>query len=395
MTLEFKTQYLQAIRRRYFNSTKKRKSQILDELCKITGYSRKHAIRILAEGHMTGKKNSGRTIAYSKDARFHLKKIWHIMGRICSKKMVAALPVWLEFYQRPNFTADIKQEILSMSSSTIDRYLKEYKKQFARRRRTGTRRSKKYQSVIPVKSFEHFADRPGYIQADTVAHCGDSLSGKFIWTMTVTGEHTGWTENRTMFGKGGYNSVDAVSSAFFKMPFKPISFHSDNGTEFLNIQLHKYIVEHKKMKFTRSRPYRKNDAAHVEQKNFTHVRELFGYDRLDFDDLTFDMDAIYRMYFNVLHNFFIPQQKLISKTRIGSKYVKEYDAPLTTYQRVMLSPFVSKNIKTDLRKKYESLNPIELKEKLDNKMKEFRSRLALLKEERGDHLRNFDDRQVS
>ncbi len=124
MTLEFKTQYLQAIRRRYFNSTKKGKSQILDELCKITGYSRKHTIRILAEGHMTGKKNSGRTIAYSKDARFHLKKIWHIIDRICSKKMVAVLPVWLEFYQRPNFTVDIKQEILSMSSSTIDRYLK-------------------------------------------------------------------------------------------------------------------------------------------------------------------------------------------------------------------------------------------------------------------------------
>ena len=135
MTLEFKTQYLQAIRRRYFNSTKKGKSQILDELCKITGYSRKHAIRILAEGHMTGKKNSGRTIAYSKDARFHLKKLWYIMGRICSKKMVAAIPVWIEFYQKPNFTADIKQEILSMSSSTKDRYLKGYKKQFMSRRR--------------------------------------------------------------------------------------------------------------------------------------------------------------------------------------------------------------------------------------------------------------------
>ena len=120
---------------------------------------------------------------------------------------------------------------------------------------------------------------------------------------------------------------------------------------FFNIQLYKFIVEREKIKFTRSRPYRKNDAAHVEQKNFTHVRELFGYERLDFDHLTFDMDSIYRSYFNVLHNFFVPQQKLISKTRIGSKYVKEYDAPLTPYQRVMLSPFVPKNVKADLRKK--------------------------------------------
>jgi hypothetical protein len=371
MTLKFKTTYLEAIRSRYFAGSKKRKSEILNELCKVTGYSRKHAIRVLSIGHMTSKKNSGRTRAYSNESIIHLKRIWHIMGRICSKKMVSALPIWLKFYQGPEFTPLVKEELISMSSSTIDRYLKDYKKQFARRKRTGTRRSKTFQNVIPIKNFDHFASKPGYIQADTVAHCGNSLSGVFIWTMTVTDEFTGWTENRTMYGKGALAAHDAICTALYAVPFRAISFNTDNGTEFINKILYKLISQDRNIAFTRSRPYKSNDNAHVEQKNFTHVRELFGYDRLEFEDLVEEMDKIYRFHFNVLHNFFIPQQKLISKSRIGSKYVKVYDKPKTPYQRVMESPDISRKRKEDLRKIYEKLNPIELKRELNQKMKEF------------------------
>jgi len=371
MTLKFKITYLEAIRRRYFAGSKKRKTEILNELCEVTGYSRKHAIRVLSVGHMTSKKNSGRTRVYSKESIIHLKRIWHIMGRICSKKMAAAMPVWLKFYQGPEFTPLVKEELLNMSSSTIDRYLRDYKKQFSRRKRTGTRRSKHFQNVIPLKNFDHFATRPGYIQADTVAHCGNSLSGVFIWTMTVTDEFTGWTENRAMYGKGALAAHDAVCVALYDVPFRAISFNTDNGTEFLNETLHKLICRDRNIKFTRSRSYRKNDNAHVEQKNFTHVREIFGYERLDFEELVEEMDKIYRFHFNVLHNYFIPQQKLISKTRVGSKYVKVYDAPKTPYQRVMESPDISRRRKEELRKDYEKLNPIELKRELNEKMKEF------------------------
>lgn len=144
MDLPFKTKYLSQIRKRYFSSRKKEKTIILNELCSVTSLSRKHAIRVLSKGHISGKKASGRTKTYSNEAIFRLKKLWHILGHICSKKMVSALPVWIKYYEPDGFTDVIKEEILSMSSPTIDRYLKAYKAQYARRKRTGTRRSKKF-----------------------------------------------------------------------------------------------------------------------------------------------------------------------------------------------------------------------------------------------------------
>jgi hypothetical protein len=310
---------------------------------------------------MTNKKNSGRTRVYSEESVDHLKKLWHILGRICSKKIVAALPVWLEFYGREGFTHLIKEELLSMSSSTIDRYLRSYKARFARTKRTGTRRSQKFKNIIPIKDFDQYADRPGYLQADTVAHCGGSISGKFMWTLTVTDEFSGWTTNCSMFGKGASESLEAVVGCLSPLPFDLVSFNTDNGTEFINSELYNYILRnyHGTLKFTRSRPYRKNDNAHVEQKNFTHVRELFGYDRIDNNELFWMMNSIYRKLFNPLYNFFIPQLKSIKKTRVGSKYIRKYDSPKTPYQRLMESDHVSNDQKEELKKTYESLCPFD------------------------------------
>lgn len=372
MTLKFKTQYLDAVRGRYFNSSKKEKSQILNELCSVTGYSRKHAIKALSNGHKKGKKLSGRTKTYSRESIYHLKRLWHILGRICSKKMVSALPTWIKYYENEGFNEALREEILSMSAATIDRYLKTHKAQFASRRRTGTRRSKAFKNVIPIKDLDHKASRPGYIQADTVAHCGDSLSGVFVWTMTVTDEHTGWTENRAMHGKNGDNSVEAICSAFGRFPFHPIEFNSDNGTEFLNAQLHKYIFGSQGIRFTRSRPYRKNDNAHVEQKNNTHVREIFGYDRIERKELVPYMNEIYKNYFNVIHNFFVPQLKCIEKKRIGAKYIRKYGKPKTPYERVLESPHITQIQKTRLRARYENLNPIQLRKDFNRLMNRFK-----------------------
>jgi hypothetical protein len=176
MTLEFKSTYIQAIRKRYFNASKKEKSAILDELYAVTGYHRKYAIEILSKGHKTGKKASARSRTYSSESLSHLQKLWHILGRICSKKIVAALPIWLEHYHGKDFTPKIKEELLSMSSSTGDRYLKTYKAQFARRKRTGTVRAKKFSNIIPIKDIDSKSNGPGHLQADTVAHCGTTLS---------------------------------------------------------------------------------------------------------------------------------------------------------------------------------------------------------------------------
>ena len=371
MTLDFKSTYTTAIRERYFRSKKSEKSAILDEFCEVTGFHRKHAIRILSTGHKTTRKLSGRKRYYSDESIVHLKKLWHVMGRICSKKMVAAFPVWLNFYQAQGFNFKVRSELLAMSYSTIDRYLKAYKTQFARRKRTGTVKAKRFMNVIPIKKFDEKNIGPGHLQADTVAHCGSSLSGQFIWTLTVTDEYSGWTENRASLGKDACGILTAICQATWKYPMDIKSFNTDSGTEFINHKLQEYL-DSRGILFTRSRPYRKNDNCYVEQKNFTHVREIFGYKRYDKEELVQAMNQIYADYFNVLNNFFVPQLKCVEVTRIGSKYRRKYDKPKTPYQRLLESSQVSNFQKDQLIKKYKSLNPIQLKKDINNLMKRFK-----------------------
>lgn len=371
MTLKFKVDYLDAIRERYYKAPKATKTKILDELCAVTGFHRKYAIRILAKRHHQGPKKSGRTKVYSDASIFHLKRLWHLMGRMCSKKMVAAFPTWLDYYDGKGFGPLIKAEILSMSPATVDRYLKAYKTQFARSRRSGTIRGpKKFRNVVPLKCFEEKHRQPGYVEADTVAHCGDSISGKFIWSLTITDVYSGWTDNRAMFHKTADGTLSAIGSIVKNLPYDLHSFNVDNGTEFLN----RYLVEFfegQRASLTRSRAYRKNDNCHVEQKNFTHVREYFGYDRLDEERLVKYMNEIYRFYLNPLLNFFTPQLKLTQKERVGSRYVRKYDSPKTPYQRLMESSHLSMKQKADLELAFKRLNPIMLKKRLSSELKQF------------------------
>jgi hypothetical protein len=294
------------------------------------------------------------------------------MGRMCSKKMVAAFPIWLEYYSASGFGPLVKDEILSMSHATIDRYLKSYKAQFARRKRTGTiRGSKKFQNIIPLKVFEEKNNVPGFIEADTVAHCGSSLSGQFAWSLTVTDVFSGWTHNWAFLGKNADNTLSAIIKINQLIPYTIKSYNVDNGTEFLNRYFVEYFESNPSIKLTRSRAYKKNDNCHVEQKNFTHVRETFGYERIEFDPLIKHMNEIYQEYLNPLLNFFTPQLKLLEKTRVGSRYKRNYDAPKTPYQRLMDSNDFSVKQKSDLEREYLKYNPIELKRALSRKVSEF------------------------
>ena len=224
-----------------------------------------------------------------------------------------------------------------MSHATVDRYLADYRKRFARRKRTGTKRSKHFLNAIPIKDFKSRAQVPGHFQADTVAHCGNSLSGQFIWTLTVTDEYSGWTENRAIYGKNGLTVASALASIFWRLPFDPKVLNTDNGCEFMNDTVQRCVELQHGLKLTRSRAYRKNDNAHVEQKNFTHVREVFGYDRFDKEELVFTMNDIYKNHSNLPYNFFVPQLKSVEVTRVGAKYKRKYDKPKTPYQRLLES----------------------------------------------------------
>jgi hypothetical protein len=283
--------------------------------------------------------------------------------------MLAALPYWLPFYVCPE---DTRSLLLEVSSSKIDRVLKPYKegkiKAFS-----STRPAETYiKNKIPIKLLDDEITEPGFIEADTVAHCGNSLAGEFANSLTMTDLNSGWTENRATWTKERKAVRKAIAEVERSLPFKIKGFASDSGNEFFNHDLFDYFNDRPdKVEHVRRRPYKKNDNAHVEQKNWTHVRELFGYDRFDHLDLVEQMNEIYRDYWNPLKNFFTPVMKLKEKTRVGGRLVKRHDEPKTPYHRLMESEHLSKQEKIVLSSRFERLNPFELKEELETRLRWF------------------------
>ncbi len=363
MSYSLKLEYLELLRLQYVSSSKTRRSQIIDEVCRNTGMHRKSAIRCLRSKIKGRRVGSGRKKTYSPDAIYFLRKLWIKTDQMCSKKLKKAVPHWIDKMLLP---VQPKEELLKMSASTMDRYLRPYRAQFRRKSNTGTRPGKLLKTIVPIKTLSNIPNRAGFIEADTVAHCGGFLTGDFVWSLTFTDLFTGWTENRAVWGKHAVNVHAAIEEIENSIPFEIIEFNVDNGSEFLNHRLVEYFQpggprQRKRFALTRSRSYHKNDNAHVEQKNWTHVREIFGYERFEFKELVPIMNQIYQVQ-NMLTNFFHPQMKLKSKVRVGAKIKKKYDEPTTPYHRLLADPSVSEESKSKLKAQYEKLNPFELVE---------------------------------
>ena len=363
MSYHLKLEYLEILRSQYLVASKKQRSQLIDEICRNTGMHRKSAIRSLRAKIKGRRVGSGRKKTYSSEATVYLRRLWIKTDQMCSKKLKKALPHWIPKTLMP---AAIRDELLRMSASTIDRYLKPSRAQFRRKSNTGTRPGKLLKTIVPIKTLSNIPDRAGFIEADTVAHCGGLLLGDFVWSLTFTDLFTGWTENRAVWGKHAINVHAAIEDIENSIPFEIIEFNVDNGSEFLNHRLVEYFQpggpkQRKRFALTRSRSYHKNDNAHVEQKNWTHVREIFGYERFEFKELVPIMNQVYQVQ-NMLTNFFHPQMKLKSKVRVGAKIKKKYDEPKTPYHRLLEDPHVSEENKTKIKAQYEKLNPFELVE---------------------------------
>ncbi len=374
MSSDLKKEYTKILWFRYQNANRKQKSIILNEFCANSELSRKYAIKLLhrVPNHWF-KKRPGRKKIYSEHAVYHLRKLWLLLNQMNSKRLKQAIPHWIDFYIA---SASVKRELLSMSAATMDRKLSPIRAKVRRRFRTGTRGAKYIKHIIPIKPFDYSVIQPGHVEADTVAHCGGSLSGDFIWSLTFTDILTGWTENRAVWGRGSQGILDSIKEIENVLPFSILSFNSDNGKEFLNHQLIAYFGPEgeKKRPFqlmTRSREYRKNDNCYVEQKNWTHVRDLFGYDRFSNPIQVELMNSIYREEHRLLHNFFYPQMKLISKVRIGSKYRRKYDNPQTPYQRILACDKVPQQMKDKITVFYKTLNPFALRKEMQRKLKLF------------------------
>lgn len=297
MGLFERNSYLIAICFRYAQATKSEKKLILDEFCTVCNYNRKYAIRLLHRKQTMPKQKRGPKPVYCGEALLTpLKAIWFAADQPCSKKLKAIIPAWLPGYESlyGSLEPKIKQKLLSISRNTIDRLLKPVRAINKIKGKCTTKPGLLVKAKIPIQFTHWDITKPGFFEADTVAHCGDSIAGSFAWSITVTDICTTWTENRAMWNKYKGGVYDGISDIESSLPFKVLGFDSDNGLEFMNHALFDYFTNRAEpVAFTRSRPYMKNDNAHVEQKNWTHVRQLFGYDRLDNKHAVHKMNELY------------------------------------------------------------------------------------------------------
>lgn len=364
--------YLKAVKERYKKSSKKQKTQILNELCEVCSYNRKHAIKLLSRpiGPRPYAKRVGAPRKYSEAVSNKLAELWVIMGNPCSSTLKEALPHWLPY----DLDCDdqIKKSLLEMGSSTIERHLRPWKKKQMKGKSTTTPPKMKVQ--IPLELLrDDQRESIGYFEADTVAHCGDSLAGQFAWSLTMTDICTGWTENRASFSKSSEAVMKQMEDIENSLPFKVMGVATDNGSEFMNENIYDFLANRNEdpINFVRRRPYKKNDNAHVEQKNFTHVRNIFGYERLADEYVVNLMNDIYKNYWCPLKNFYTPAMKLKKKSRIGAKVKKEYDKAKTPYQRLMESGQLTLKQQADLANKKSKLNPFKLRKEMDEKLNRF------------------------
>jgi len=372
MSLKSKSELLEVVRPRYLKASKAEKQKILDEFTAATGYHRKHAIRILknkvqVQNHLKGKTKTYQTI-YAGEVVKALEQIWEIYGHICSKRLQPFLPEAIKVLERCNeieLSKATKELLLKISSASIDRCLRPVRIQ-SPHGLTTTKPGSLLKNLIPVRTFTEWdEERPGFMEIDLVAHCGNTTEGQYLNTLTCTDLSTGWTDVTAL----SHRSQQAVSEAIQRMrqrlPFPLLGIDSDNGSEFINDLLYRYCLnEH--ITFTRSRPYKKNDQAHVEQKNWSVVRREVGYDRWETEQERALLESIYddlRLYIN----FFQPSFKLIAKERIGNKTIKRYDPAKTPYQRVLERKDISLEAKARLMNLYLQLNPAELRRRIDQK----------------------------
>jgi hypothetical protein len=368
MTSKSKRELLAAIRPRYLRATKSQKAHILDEFCAATDYHRKYAIRLLKHGPPVKKlKKTGRSKIYQGEVVTALTQIWEICGRICSRRLHPFLPEImrvLEQHQELILSGGVKQLLLQISRASIDRCLKPARFEH-RQGLSTTKPGTLLKKAIPVRTFTAWdEERPGFAEIDLVAHCGETTAGQYLNTLTVTDLATGWTECLAILQKSQYLVAEALRELRLRLPFALLGIDSDNGSEFINDLLYNYCQD-EQITFTRSRPYHKNDQAHVEQKNWSVVRHVIGYDRLETEAEWLILKAIYtdlRLYVN----FFQPVLKLVGKDRIGEKVIKQYDTAPTPYQRVRVSPWVSETVKMYLRQQYIQLNPVTLRNRMDD-----------------------------
>ena len=371
MSPRSKRELLEEIRPRYLKARKSKKETMLDEFVAATGYHRKYAIRLLKHGQpRRSNKKHGLQKVYQGEVVVALEQIWEVCGRICSKRLQPFLPEMVKVLERCGelqLPEPTKTLLLQMSRSTIDRCLGPARFKHPSRGLGTTKPGSLLKKAISMRTFTPWdEDQPGFLEIDLVAHCGGTTEGQYLNTLTCVDLSTGWIECLPVRQRTQQAVFEAIQILRTRLPFPLLGLDSDNGSEFINDLLYHYCLS-EKITFTRSRPYHKNDQAHVEQKNWSVVRRLIGYDRFETEEEFLLLQSIYadlRFY----ANFFQPVLKLVSKEHVDKKLIKRYDTAATPFQRVLAAQDIPLETKARLTNLYVQLNPVQLRISIDQKV---------------------------
>jgi len=376
-------EYLSTIHPRYRKADRQQRGVILDEFCSNCGYNRKYAIRLLNKPLPSKRprktRNRRSSTRYGLQLLSVLAAVWEAAGFPWSLRLKALLPLWMPWIRRHfGISALIEGQLLRISPRQMDRRLKERKLRLKRRIYGRTKPGTLLKHHIPIKTDSWDVTTPGFVEIDLVSHSGNCGDGEFIYSLNVTDIHTTWVETRAVLGKSQAHVADALEHIRAKLPFHLRGIDTDNGSEFINNHLLRYSRSHG-IQFTRGRPYKKDDNAHVEQKNWTHVRKLLGYARFDTPEALAAINTLYDNELRLFQNLYLPSVKLTTKTRVGSRLQRTYDAPQTPLERVITAGVLSKEAAARLCAQRDHLDPFALSRSIDEKL-ELIQRLANLRQ---------------
>ena len=363
-------EYIRAIYQRYRKAPRAMRYQMLDEFCQVCGYHRKYAIRLL-NGPAPEKPKPWRRRRrprYGPEVIGVLGAIWEAAGYPCATRLKALLPLWLPWARkRLGFSDRAQSDLLRISPATIDRRLQGKKRSLKKRGYGRTKPGTLLKHQIPIQTQAWDVKTPGFTEIDLVSHSGNSARGEFLHSLNVTDLHTTWVETRAVMGKGEHRVMEAMQEIQRALPFRLRAIDSDNGSEFINYHLKRYC-DRQLIQFTRGRPYKKDDNAHVEQKNWTHVRKLLGYLRYDSPAALQAINELYTGELRLLQNLFLPSVKLQRKVRVGSRLKRKYDRPQTPFERVSACPKIDPAKLQELKRLRQDTDPFALAETIDQKL---------------------------
>ena len=369
MSGQAKREYVQTIYHRYRHAGRPEKRRILDEFCQVAGYNRKYAIRLL-NGPAPGavRPSRRRAVTYDPAGLDVLRAIWAAAGYPWSVRLKALLPLWLPWARRRfRLSRPLERQLLAISPRQMDRRLAPHKRALQKRLYGRTKPGTLLKHHIPLKTDHWAVSTPGFTEIDLVSHSGDCADGEFLHSLNLTDIHTTWGETAAVMGKSQVAVQQALHGLRQALPFRLCGIDSDNGSEFINQHLWDYC-QAQEIQFTRGRPYKKDDNAHIEQKNWTHVRKLLGYVRYDTPEAQAAINALYRQELRLFQNLFLPSVKLLRKERVGSRLRRRYDAPRTPLERVAACPDAHADAVAQLTRLRDRLDPFVLAETIDRKL---------------------------